>query len=147
MAVRGLSQDEADILLKMQKTRIDEIIREFPQPGDGCSLGLVGVDGREHFTLDLYRGRINLAKTNYQNRARGIIMLVRVDLDGTHRNPDGTIITGAHIHLYREGYGDRWAWRLHEVVADFRISVQDGYKDFCDFCNITKPPKLQMGLF
>jgi hypothetical protein len=35
---------------------------------------------------------------------------MRLDLDGPpHRNPDDEEIPWPHLHVYREGYGDKWA--------------------------------------
>ena len=58
--------------------------------------------------LDVTRGQIKLTKATYQNRARQVIVLMRLDLDGsTHRNPDDQEIPCPHLHVYREGFGDR----------------------------------------
>jgi len=55
-------------------------------------------------------GRLLLTKGTYQNRARGVAILARLDFGGApHRNPDDEEITCPHLHLYREGYGDRSA--------------------------------------
>jgi hypothetical protein len=68
------------------------------------------MDKREHFHLDVSRGRIDLLKGKYQNRSRQAIILVRLDFGGKpHRNPDDEEIACPHLHVYREGYGDKWA--------------------------------------
>jgi hypothetical protein len=93
-------------------------------------------------------GRIDLTKGTYQNRARAVLILVRLDFGGRpHRNPDGEEVTSPHLHLYREGYGDKWAIAvpLHEFphLTDRRRSVHD----FMRYCNIVTPPFIDMGLF
>jgi len=70
----------------------------------------------------------------YQNRYDEFIQLVRFESKGVHENPDGEIIRGAHIHIYKEGYGDKFAF----PVKDFE-DVEDVLKaltKFCEFCNI-----------
>ena len=60
--------------------------------------------------LDIARGRINLKKATYQNRARRVVILARLDLGGPpHENPDGEEISFPHLHTYRAGYADKWA--------------------------------------
>lgn len=98
--------------------------------------------------LDLSRGRIDLRKIKMQNRARQVVVLVRLDLAGApHRNPDDEEVPAPHLHIYREGYGDRWAV---PIPADRFRDVDDIWttlEDFLLFCNITRPPHIDKGLF
>ena len=69
--------------------------------------------------FDVTRAQIKLTKATYQNRARQAIILMRLDLDGPpHRNPDETEIPRPHLHIYREGFGDKWA--IAEPVERYR---------------------------
>jgi hypothetical protein len=105
-------------------------------------------DKREHFLLDLSRGRIDLKKVKMQNRGRQVVVLVRLDLGGApHRNPDDTEVPAPHLHVYREGYGDKWA---EPVPAQHFSNLSDFWKTFQDFlryCNVTQPPHIDWGLF
>ena len=98
--------------------------------------------------LDVSRGRIDLTKGTYQNRSRQVIVLVRLDFGGQpHCNPDGQEIPLHHLHIYREGYGDKWAV---PVLADQFSNISDLWQtlqDFMIFCNITEPPFIKRGLF
>lgn len=73
---------------------------------------------------------------------------MRLDLDGPpHRNPDDQEIACPHLHVYREGYGDKWA---EPAPVDRYPNVQDLFSTFEAFmhhCNITKPPRIDKGLF
>jgi hypothetical protein len=110
MAEINLPQDEADRLMAMEKHAVDEKEWLFPAPGDRVAIPLTSLDKRESFMLDVTRAQIKLTKATYQNRARAAIILMRLDLDGPpHRNPDGVEIPCPHLHIYREGYGDKWA--------------------------------------
>ena len=144
----NLPQAEADALIKMEKHRIDEQIWDYPDPGRAFHIPLISANGRESFLLDISRGNINLSKGTYQNRYRQIVILVRLDFGGQpHRNPDGQEIASHHIHIYREGYGDKWAFTLPN--EDF-VELTDRWqmlKDFMRYCNITKVPKIERGLF
>ena len=110
-----LTQAEADILLNMPKRRVSEQEYEFSLI-ERIEIRLESTDGREQFLLDLSSGRIDLLKRTFQSRVRVAIVLARLDLGGApHRNPDGEEIACPHLHVYREGYGDKWAYPLTQV--------------------------------
>ena len=46
------------------------------------------------------------------------------------RNPDGTTVGVPHLHVYREGYGDRFAY---EVPPDMLKNPDDPLQVFLDF--------------
>ena len=94
-------------------------------------------------------------------RYRGIIILVRLDIDGhPHTNPEvndvpllylvpynGQTIQCPHLHLYVEGYMDKWA--IPAPANEF-LNTKDLYQtleDFFRYCNIIEPPIIQRGLF
>ena len=110
MSVSDILQSQADSLLAMSKVKVDDSRWQFPDPGSSLIIPLVSIDQRESFTLDIRRGRINLTKGTFQNRYRQVVILARLDFGGPpHRNPDGTEIGSNHLHIYREGFGDKWA--------------------------------------
>ncbi len=144
----NLTQDEADTLIAMDKVRVDNQQYYFPSPGGSVCAPLTSVDKRENFLLDIGRGRINLAKVKYQNRARQVVVLVRLDIEGSpHRNPDGQEVPPPHLHVYREGYGDKWA--IPVPVGHFS-DIADPFQvmdDFMSYCKVTQPPFIERGLF
>lgn len=148
MADITLTQPEADALIAMEKHRGSEDYSDFPMGGQSLVLPLQSHDRREQFLLDLSRGRIDLLKVKMQNRGRQVVVLVRLDLGGApHRNPDDEEIPAPHLHVYREGYGDKWAMpvpadRFHDVSDVWATLV-----DFLRYCNITQPPYIERGLF
>lgn len=97
---------------------------------------LYSPDRRENFWLDLNRGRIDLKKVKMQNRGRQVVALVRLDLGGPpHRNPDGKEIAARHLHLYREGFGDKWAFPLPADKFGTPADVWEAFQDFLRYCN------------
>jgi len=148
MADLHLTQVEANALIAMAKYGIDAAEWDYPGPGGGISVPLVSADRREQFVLDVRRGRIDLAKGTYQNRGRQVVVLVRLDFGGTpHRNPDGEEIGSPHFHLYREGFGDKWAVPL---PSDLFTDLRDPWRmldDFMRYCNVIEPPIIRRGLF
>lgn len=147
MANVVLTQAEADSLLAMEKHRVDDTVWSPPLRGGSVTVPLVSVDGRESFHLDLRRGRINLAKNTYQNRARQVFILARLDVGGApHRNPDDAVIPCPHLHLYREGYNDRWAFPVPPDRFRDPHDTAQTLRDFMDYCNITLRPPMQLVL-
>ena len=143
-----LSQAEADALIALEKHRVDEQTWAYPESGGKVEIPLVSADKREHFLLDISRGRIDLAKTTYQNRARRDIPLVRLDIAGPpHTNPDGETLLCPHLHLYREGYEDKWAFPPPADSFAAPLDIVRALNDFMQYCNISKPPNISRGLF
>lgn len=145
-----LTQAEADALMDLEKRRFDTIQRNYPGPGEKIAVPVISTHGRERFSLDLRRGRIGLSKGTYQTRGRQVIVLARLDFGGApHRNPDGEEIGSPHLHLYRAGYGDKWAFPLPDDRFAF-TDLKDRwimFEDFMRVCNIVDPPNIQRGLF
>ena len=148
MTVHSLTQSEADFLIAMEKVRKDDIARDYPDLGGKLAIPLLSSGGTESFFLDLARGRIDLGKRTYQNRGRKTIVLVRLDVGGRpHRNPDDTLIGSPHLHLYREGFSDRWAFPVPNDRFGYLGDPHRVLQDFLGYCNVVKPPIIQRGLF
>jgi len=148
MADINLTQAEADALLAIEKHRSNEERHSFPMGGESLSVPLQSSDRRESFLLDLSRGRIDLAKAKMQNRARQVVVLARIDLSGPpHRNPDDEEVPCPHLHLYREGFGDKWAEPLPHDRFSNPADAWTTFQEFMEFCRITQPPHIERGLF
>jgi len=141
-----LTQSEADALIAMGKTFMSPVTISVT-PGTDQTHELVGDDKRERFLLDLWRGTLRLSKIKYQTRGRKIIVLVRLDIDGApHTNPDGTKLNGTHIHLYREGYEDKWAFSVDPAEFGDPSDIRQTLEDFYRYCNIKNTPPFQGGV-
>jgi hypothetical protein len=143
-----LSQTEADAFIAMAKVKTDDAEWDYPIAGQSLAIPLTSEDRRTNFFLDLGRGRIVFAKGKYQNRVHQSVVLVRLDFGGApHRNPDGTEMPCPHLHVYREGYGDKWAVPI--PVEKFP-NITDAWAtlaDFMKYCSIIEPPTIKKGLF
>jgi len=141
-----LTQAEANLLLTMEKHRTNDESHRFGALR--LEIPLQSVDQREHFLLDIGRGRINLLKGTYQTRAKQAVILARLDFGGQpHRNPDGQEVSCPHLHIFREGFAVKWAQPLpveHFSNPDDSWSI---FEDFLRFCNVTKPPVFEHELF
>jgi hypothetical protein len=137
----SLTQPEADLLLAMPKhahpgTTL-ELSTSTPMDQDW---ELLSDDRREEFILTIERGRRKIIRLKFQTRSRKVIVLARLDLNGSpHRNPTGQpyrpgeLLTGSHLHLYREGYDDRVAYLLNELPGSFAFSFTDDLTALAQF--------------
>src|SRR5579885_152718 len=110
-----LTQAEADQLMKLAKHFVRGPATVTIPPGADDTFA--GPGERETFFLDVWRGTLRLTKLKFQNRVRTVVVLVRLDVDGApHTNPDGQRLAGTHLHLFKEGYDDRWAYPVNPRV-------------------------------
>jgi hypothetical protein len=140
-----LTQAEADSLIAMKKYFAETRQISLP-PGTDETRELIGANPKEYFLLDIWRGTIRLSKIRYQTRARQIVVLVRLCIDGApHTNPDGSRLGGTHIHRYREGYDDKWAEPLDAELFSDATDIWKTFVEFCNCCNIEGIPSFQGG--
>lgn len=157
-----LTQSEADALIAMPKKKSTDEQYDFPFSGEILTIPIVSVDKKESFLIDVNRrGRIRLTKCTYQERYRGIIILVRFDIDGPpHPNPEVTLvpfpylapyngqtIQCPHLHLYVEGFMDKWAVPAPSDIFTRTNDLYETLMDFFRYCNVIEPPIIQRGLF
>jgi len=150
----SLAQAEADALLKLPKRFIDVEALEFrlTEPMDAERV-LHSHDRREEFLFNIERGIRNRLRLKYQTRARKVIVLARLELNGPrHKNPPGQPyrpnewLPGTQMHLYREGFDDRVAYLLPDV-QDWNVAA-DGddvtqLASFSRFCGVDPLPPVQ----
>lgn len=137
-----ITQLEADDLVKMDKIKVEDRSYQFPQIRGRLTIPLSSRDGRNKFLLDVNITNLTV-KFTYQNRAKVSIVLVRLDMtSGKHTNPDGQIIHGAHLHLYKEGYADKWAISVPSLFSDISNLILT-LDEFMDYCHIVDQPLIQ----
>jgi hypothetical protein len=143
----SLTQREADALLFLEKHCDGALRFDYPDLGGSLQVPLFSSDRRVEFSLDIHRGKIELSKNTYQTRTRTTIVLARLDIGGSsHRNPDGEEIACPHLHLYKEGFGDKWAYPLPDIF----VATSDYWEmllQFMNYCNIATKPNIARGLF
>ena len=147
MSNTALTQYEADALIKMDKIPANGKSIELPDFGGRVEVQLQSQTGQENFILNYWRGTINILKRNHNLRGRHTIGLVRLDLGHSHRNPDGVKIGPRHLHLYREGYGLLWAFKIPETEFPDLDNTYKTLEDFLKYCHVTKMPNFNRGLF
>lgn len=95
------------------------------------------------YVLGIYRGKYNVQKFTIHLRFKETHdHLIRIDVHptGRHLNPDGTIITDSHIHIYSNQY------KKHDAIAipldEFNFpnvrTIIEVYDEFVKMVNIKK---------
>lgn len=140
----GLSEQEASSILRELK---DSLVDEYAMPGGGehnKGFETIGRVSEEKFRIDLYRGGKDFSKHSVSARTvEGGVVLMRLCVGRQpHRNPDGQIIVGNHLHIYRSGFGDRYAEPVNIASPDF---IDDTVRLLERF-NVVKKPVFSDGL-
>lgn len=150
MADADLTQTEADRLINMDKYPLEANDHRYTFPeADGRRLEIpfTSADRKEDFILNFCRKKVILEKRNHVIRAKKTILLIRLDVDGPpHLNPDGNRLEGTHIHIYREGFGDRWAFPVPEDKFSKLSDPLTTLEDFMRYCNIRVIPFIDRDL-
>ena len=77
-----------------------------------------------------------------------MVVLVRLDFGGPpHRNPDDTEVGVPHLHVYREGFGDKWAMTVPKDKFPDLADLWQTLQDFMGYCNVIERPNINQGLF
>lgn len=137
-----MTDSEFNALMGLKKhINADKI--ELPQMGElGKIIPVVSDTTTDTFAIDadrrcsiaLYRHKLQERYLNFPEN------MVRLEINGRpHTNPDGTVLSRNHIHIFSEQYGLSVAYELDSVsnVLFKDLSSFDKiFYDFCKFCNI-----------
>jgi hypothetical protein len=139
-----LTQAEADQFMHMVKHFVRPPAAISIPPGCDDTYELASRDDRETFLLDIWRGTLRLTKLKFQDRVRTVVVLARLDVDGApHTNPDGQRLPGSHLHLFREGFDDKWAYPIDPTKFTLLSDPGTTFQEFCAFCKVESPPPIQ----
>lgn len=119
-----LTQEDAESLIScLKRTLVDTI--NAPEKGKNLSFDVesVSMNPPESFVVSIFRGRINRSKISYNARIKlrnTVLLELHLNPTNKHMNPDGTIVSGSHWHIYREGYGIMFAFPADDIqTRDF----------------------------
>lgn len=139
-----LAQADAERLIGEMKNAIDH---EFTMPAPGeqnHEFQVIGPASGTIYVIAPFRGQRNPRKHSISARI-GVtgVQLMRLCVNGSpHTNPDGTIVPGTHLHVYREGHDARTAYALPIDSPDFVSDTILLLKQF----NVITMPAFQDGI-
>lgn len=153
-----LTDTESLELIREEKQFKDDGF-EFPKQGESQTLEAEGLVSHTEYLMDINRKLCTLSRITYQNRVQKHIILLRLDIDTKpHTNPDGNTISGTHLHVYKEGYLDAWAYELDDpfiqgINPGFNLKdllcqdMERRFEAFSRLCNFTSYPIAVCDLF
>ena len=132
---------EYSTIMKMEK-HFKNCTIDLPKAGEKRKVDVLSRTTNDCFVIDIdRRSSITLNRQKIQERHINTQeRLIRLEIDGRpHTNPDGTLLSGNHIHIYKEGHGLSYAFELSDfengLFANI-ISFYDLFCSFCKYCNI-----------
>jgi hypothetical protein len=144
----GITQTEYNFLM-IQEKEFENLIEPLslgPAPLQ-WSKKIIATSTKELFLFDFYRGSFELSKYTFNKRYRQTIILLRYDNGGRHTNPDGVLFEGPHVHFYREGYNDKFAFPVSEIGVAVVDSLETVLRKILDFCNVKRFPTIEVPMF
>ncbi|MFD0712175.1 DUF6978 family protein [Paenibacillus sp. GCM10027626] len=134
---------EARRLLNAIKELVSTRPIVFPLVQTHTTLEAISTQTNDKFLIDVQRKTLNVKKCTYQTRYKKSINLLRIDIEGPpHPNPDGTEVPCPHIHIYREGYDDKWAFPLSSKINTDQTDLVQVLIDFLEYNNIINIPNV-----
>jgi hypothetical protein len=134
---------EASRLLNALKQLIDTKPILFPILQSYLVLEANSTQTNDKFQIDVQRKTLHVKKCTYQTRFKKSINLLRLDIEGSsHSNPDGKEVPCPHIHIYREGYDDKWAYPLRTKIDTDPNNLIQVLIDFLEYNNIHNAPNV-----
>lgn len=141
-----LTQEEADELLEMLKKCASAALN-FPAFGRRADFDVTGInDKSKKFVISVNRKNRYVNKVSFVARYKsGDVRLLRLDVNPSerHTNPEGTdgnTIEGTHLHIYKEGFHDRYA-----IPFDLKDKgLDDTFKSFLERFNVVDIPQIRM---
>jgi hypothetical protein len=55
-------------------------------------------------------------------------------------------LPGTHLHLFREGYEDKWAFPIDATCFTNIADIETSFQDFCAYCHIHSVPSFQASI-
>lgn len=140
--LQQLKQSEAEKLIEMLKRSLtDNVI--FPERGKSLDFNVEGESKHDLFKIHIYRGKINRLKYNIGAliEKNGTPLLeLHINPSNKHMNPDGTVISCSHWHIYNEIYGIKIAFPAENIQSDDFVKTTI---EFLDKFNVIEKPEIQ----
>ena len=138
-----------EYILMSKDVRDMQYRKQWPAPGDETLIELVASENKAlKFYLDLTENK----------RSSSLILGLSADrksLDYSdnpevlrHRNPDGSLIVGTHVHFDLDGYGAKWACGIpgQNILKPKSYDFASLFWSFQETCNITDKLKVELSL-
>lgn len=151
-----------EYILMAKDVRDMQYRKEWPAPGDKTLIELIAKENKAlKFYLDLTENKRSSSlilglsadrKSTMQTRVSDR-PLIRLDYSDNpevlrHRNPDGSLIIGTHVHFDIDGYGAKWACGIPDqnILEPQGDDFASLFWSFQETCKITEKLKVELSL-
>ena len=151
-----------EYILMSKDVRDMQYRKQWPAPGDKTLIELVASENKAlKFYLDLTENKRSSSlilglsadrKSTMQTRVSDR-PLIRLDYSDNlevlrHRNPDGSLIVGTHVHFDLDGYGAKMACGIpgQNILKPKSYDLASLFWSFQETCNITDKLKVELSL-
>lgn len=106
---------------------------------------------RDDLDVSAYRGGIDENKVSYRLIYKKGILLIRIDTNDktAHINPDNKSFIPPmtpHVHIYREGYGDKFAYPLPDEFSSKGADIEKLFIEFLQYSNFINIDELSLSI-
>lgn len=142
----SVTDSDFQLLIKLRKRFEDQKELVLGPPPMTWHRNILSLETRDIFILDYHRGQINIEKYSYNKRFRTNIVLLRICSHGRHHNPDGSLLVGMHVHIYKDQFDDRTAFPITVLGIDSTANRDEVLIALLKFCNVENIPTIQNSL-
>tara|TARA_R110002124_G_scaffold56746_2_gene159775 strand:- start:146 stop:583 length:438 start_codon:yes stop_codon:yes gene_type:complete len=144
----SITQSDFNNIIKEEKIFSDLIhpLELSPAP-ISWTREIKAINSKNIYLLDFYRGSFELTRYTYNKRYRQSLILLRYDSRGRHTNPDGVTFDGPHVHIFREGFNDKFAYPISDLNIEDTNSIDEVLDKLLQFCNVIKRPVINIPMF
>lgn len=144
----SITQRDFNTIIKEDKVFSDLINPlELGPPPMSWTREIKAINSKNIYLLDFYRGSLELTRFTYNKRYRQSIILLRYDSGGRHTNPDGLSFNGPHVHIFREGFNDKYAHPISYINIDDSHSIVEVLDKLLQYCNVTNRHSVKTPMF
>lgn len=157
-----LNPTAREYILMAKDVRDMQYRKQWPTPGGKTLIELVANENKAlKFYLDLTENKRSSSlilglsadrKSTMQTRVSDR-PLIRLDYSDNsevlrHRNPDGSLVLGTHVHFDIDGYGAKWACGIpgQNILKPLNDDFASLFWSFQETCNITDKLKVELSL-
>lgn len=131
-----MTDDAFDSLMLLQKSFLHPKSVKLPHDKQKKVFHVSSVGTKDTFLLDCHRQGTYEMKLMNQMRYGKDFPMVRLEINAPpHMNPDSYVTSRNHIHIYKEGYGMKWAYELSDKFPA-SMNMLNLFVIFCEYCGI-----------
>jgi len=133
-----LTQGQADALINIRKMFLDKSPLIINRPSNIQRELQSQGNPEDRFYLNVSQKAIEFGRYSSVTRFFSVPLIrACINEDSIHENPDGEVIKGCHIHIYKEGNRDNYAYPLSKYGFS-SIEMTKFLSDFLKLCAIEK---------